>query len=421
MLPVQDESPSDETSLRYAGWRVVLASFLMLTLLFGFGLYGHAVYLAELQRQNGWPAALISGASTLSFLLSNIFATFTNELMARLGAKRLVLMGIAALAGSTTLLAWATTPLQLYVAFFLMSFGWVGMGTVVTATVVSLWFVRRRGLAISLAFTGASFGGVVVTPLLLFLVERFGFQAAMLMGTAIIVAVLVPAAVGWIRSPPAAASQRPTPDGSSPVQTNAAMDAMSRAKILRSRAFWSIAIPFALALVAQVGLIVHQIALLEPKIGRASAGGAVSLMTFMAIAGRLALGTVIDRFEPRLVAAVSLVSQAAALSIVLQTDTLAIVWAACAVFGLSVGTTITLPPLIIQREFDAPSFAVVLGLANAVSGTIGALGPALVGLVRAWSGGYDAVLIVCIAFELLAAAILVARGRSSWRPATADG
>jgi len=421
MLPAQDESRSDETSLRYAGWRVVLASFLMLTLLFGFGLYGHAVYLAELQRQNSWPAALISGASTLSFLLSNIFATFTNELMARLGVKQLVLLGIAALAGSTTLLAWATTPLQLYIAFFLMSFGWVGMGTVVTATVVSLWFVRRRGLAISLAFTGASFGGVVVTPLLLFLVERFGFQVAMLMGTAIIVAVLVPAAVGWIGSPPAAASQRRTADGSSPVQTNAAMDAMSRAKILRSLAFWSIAIPFALALVAQVGLIVHQIALLEPKIGRASAGGAVSLMTFMAIAGRLALGTVIDRFEPRLVAAVSLVSQAAALSIVLQTDTLAIVWAACAVFGLSVGTTITLPPLIIQREFDAPSFAVVLGLANAVSGTIGALGPALVGLVRAWSGGYDAVLIVCIAFELLAAAILVAGGRSSWRPAAADG
>jgi MFS family permease len=421
MLPAQDESPSDETSLRYAGWRVVLASFLMLTLLFGFGLYGHAVYLAELQRQNGWPAALISGASTLSFLLSNIFATFTNELMARLGAKRLVLMGIAALAGSTTLLAWATTPVRLYIAFFLMSFGWVGMGTVVTATVVSLWFVRRRGLAISLAFTGASFGGVVVTPLLLFLVERFGFQVAMLMGTAIIVAVLVPAAVGWIGSPPAAASQQRPSDGSSPVQTNAAMDAMSRAKILRSLAFWSIAIPFALALVAQVGLIVHQIALLEPKIGRASAGGAVSLMTLMAIAGRLALGTVIDRFEPRLVAAVSLVSQAAALSIVLQTDTLAIVWAACAVFGLSVGTTITLPPLIIQREFDAPSFAVVLGLANAVSGTIGALGPALVGLVRAWSGGYDAVLMLCIAFELLAAAILVARGRLSWRPAAADG
>ena len=150
MIPAQDAAQSDETSLRYAGWRVVLACFLMALFLFGFGLYGHGVYLAELQRLNGWPAALISGASTLSLLLANIFATFTNELVTRLGARRLVLLGIAALAASTTLLAFATTPWQLYIAFALMSLGWIGMGTIVSATIVSLWFVRRRGLAISL-------------------------------------------------------------------------------------------------------------------------------------------------------------------------------------------------------------------------------------------------------------------------------
>ena len=88
MILAQDTSPADETSLRYAGWRVVLACFLMAVFLFGFGLYGHGVYLAALQRLYGWPAALISGASTLSFLLANIFATFTNELMARLGPRR---------------------------------------------------------------------------------------------------------------------------------------------------------------------------------------------------------------------------------------------------------------------------------------------------------------------------------------------
>jgi hypothetical protein len=53
MIPAPDTSPSVETSLRYAGWRVVLACFLMAMFLFGFGLYGHGVYLAELQRLNG--------------------------------------------------------------------------------------------------------------------------------------------------------------------------------------------------------------------------------------------------------------------------------------------------------------------------------------------------------------------------------
>jgi MFS family permease len=416
-----DTSPSDETSLRYGGWRVVLACFLMALFLFGFALYGQGVYLVELQRLNGWPPALISGASTLSFLLANIFATFTNELVARLGARRLVLLGIAALAASMTLLAWATAPWQLYLAFILMSLGWIGMGTIVIAMVVSLWFVRRRGLAISLAFTGASSGGVIVTPLLVLLVEWFGFPAAMLTGAAIMVAVLVPVALAWIGPPSIGAPAEARIDASSPAQMSSAADDMSRAKLMRSMAFWTISIPFALALVAQIGFIVHQIALLEPKIGRANAGLAVSVMTFMAIAGRLGLGMVVDRFDPRLVTAASFAGQAVALLIILQSDAVPIVLAACALFGLSVGNLITLPPLIIHREFSAASFVVVMGLSNAVSGTIGALGPGLVGLVRSWMGDYDTALALCMALELIAAVIVIQRSLLRWRPGAAAG
>jgi MFS family permease len=421
MILSQDTSQPDETSLSYPGWRVVFACFLMALFLFGFGLYGHGVYLAELQRQNGWPAALISGASTLSLLLANIFATFTNELVARLGAKRLVLLGIAALAASMTLLAWASSPWQLYVAFILMSLGWIGMGTIVIAAVVSLWFVRRRGLAISLAFTGASSGGVVVTPLLVLLVERFGFATAMLTAMAVMVAVLVPVAVAWIGPPRAAGSAEAEADGSSQAQIASAPGEVSRAKLLRSMALWTISIPFALALMAQIAFIVHQIALLEPKIGRGNAGFAVSVMTFMAIVGRLGLGMVVDRFDPRLVTAASLVSQAAALLTILQSDRVPIVLAACAVFGFSVGNLITLPPLIIHREFSAASFVVVMGLSNAISGVLGALGPVLVGLVRGWTGDYDAALALCIVLELVAAVIVVQRGRLSWRPVAVVG
>jgi len=381
MIPSHEPSPLDEASLRYAGWRVVLACFLMALFLFGFGLYGHGVYLAELQRLNGWPAALISGASTLSFLLANTFATFTNELV---------------------------------------SLGWVGMGTVVIAMVVSLWFVRRRGLAISLAFTGASSGGVVVTPLLVLLVERFGFAAAMLTAMAVMVAVLVPVAVAWIGPPSAAGSPEAQANDSSQSRIASAPGEVSRAKLMRSMALWTISIPFALALLAQIGFIVHQIALLEPKIGRASAGFAVSVMTFMAIVGRLGLGMVVDRFDPRLVTAASLVSQAAALLTILQSDSVPIVLAACAVFGFSVGNLITLPPLIIHREFSAASFVVVMGLSNAISGIVGALGPVFVGMVRGCTGDYDAALALCIALELVAAAIVVQRGLLSWRPAAVE-
>jgi len=135
----------------------------------------------------------------------------------------------------------------------------------------------------------------------------------------------------------------------------------------------------------------------------------------MAIAGRLGLGMVVDRFDPRRVTAVSIVSQAAALLTILNFDAVPIVLAACAVFGFSVGNLITLPPLIIHREFSAASFVVVMGLSTAISGTVGALGPGLIGIIRGWSSDYDAALLVCIVLELVAAAIVARPG--FWRPA----
>jgi MFS family permease len=399
---------NDETSSRYAGWRVVLACFLVELFIFGFGLYGHGVYVAELQRLRGWSAPLISGAITLTFLLSSIFATFTHELVARLGSKRLILLGIAALSASTILLAFATEPWQLYAAFILMALGWTGMGVVVIATIVSSWFVHRRGLAISIAFNGASCGGIVVAPLLLLLVEKIGFPAAMLTATAIMVVVLVPVVVAWIgpRPPTSDLPERQT-RYPSPSQTPDTQNNISRAMVVRRFAFWTITVPFALALVAQIGFIVHQIALLVPKIGRPGAGLAVAFTTSMAVIGRLCLGMVVDRLNPRLVTAASLVSQAAALLAIIQTDDASVLFAACAIFGFTVGNLITLPPLIIHREFDATAFTVVMGLSTAASGIVGALGPGLIGLVRSWSDGYAVALALCITLELAAAVIVL--------------
>ena len=78
------------------------------------------------------------------------------------------------------------------------------------------------------------------------------------------------------------------------------------------------------------------------------------------------------------------------------------------VFGLSVGNVITLPTLIIQREFAAPSFGLVIGLSSMVGQATLAFGPTLLGLARDLTGGYGAALILCIALQLTGAVILLA-------------
>src|SRR5881394_1633128 len=156
----------DESSPRYFGWRVVAACFLMALACWGFGLYGHSVYLAELTRLYGWPPSLIAGASTATYLLNAFLVIFTSNALARFGARRFVLFGVASLAVAIVLLALAREPWHVYAAYLAMSFGWLGLGLVTIPSLIAQWFTRKRGLAISLALNGASFGGIVVAPAL---------------------------------------------------------------------------------------------------------------------------------------------------------------------------------------------------------------------------------------------------------------
>jgi MFS family permease len=303
------------------------------------------------------------------------------------------------------LLPFAAAPWTLYAAFALMSLGWVGMGTVIIPAVIGAWFVRRRGLAISLAFLGASSGGIIVTPLLMVLVSHVGFQTAMVAASAVLLIFLLPATFAWIGPPPSVSATAARADQLLPAPGTS----ISRGEIVRRRAFWTIAIPFALGIIAQVGFIVHQIAILEPKIGALKAGLAVSVMTSMAIVGRVSLSVVADHLDPRLAAAISLVSQAVAVFTIHLSDNVHLVLLASAVFGFSIGNLITLPPLIIHREFEVQNFTVVMGLFTSISGTVSAFGPGLIGLIRGWRGDYGAALLLTIALEVIAAAIVLAR------------
>ena len=121
----------------------------------------------------------------------------------------------------------------------------------------------------------------------------------------------------------------------------------TRARALRSLQFWTLTLPFALGIGAQVGFLVHQLALLAPKMGLQTASYAVAVTTIMAVLGRLIVGAVIDRLNQRVVSAVSFVSQALALLALINTENQIAIFACCAVFGFSVGNLITFPSLII--------------------------------------------------------------------------
>jgi MFS family permease len=194
--------PIAETSIRYDGWRIIVVCFLVATFGWGFGFYGQSVYLAELHRARGWPTSLLSGATTFFYLFGAVIVAFVAEAIRRVGPRNCLLAGILALAVAAVAIGAARAPWQLYAANALLAFGWAGTSLAMITTTLSLWFDQRRGMAISLALNGASFGGIAGVPLLVAAIGHFGFSRAMTIAALTMVALLLPVVLLLVGAPP---------------------------------------------------------------------------------------------------------------------------------------------------------------------------------------------------------------------------
>lgn len=311
-------------------------------------------------------------------------------------------------------------PWQVYTAFLLMAVGWASMSGAAINTIIAPWFERKRGLAISLALNGASCGGVFIVPFLLFLIARYGLQYGLTIAVGTMGSILVPSVLIVLRRHPDDVGLRP--DGE-PAVARSHLERLAheepqaaawrRTALLRTGHFWTIAIPFAFGLAAQVGFLTHQIAYLEPFLGHRGAGWAVSLTTGAAVIGRVLTGLLIDHLNRRLVSAVNFLCQAIAVSTMIGWPTPMFLYGACVVFGLGVGNLISLPGLLAQDEFPKEAFSRVISLIVALNQFTFAFGPGLLGILRDTTGSYTASLLLCVFLQSLAATIVLRRSPQS--------
>src|SRR5881628_2504030 len=177
----------------FYGWTVVGATFVMAMFSFGLGFYGLTVYVASLQRLHGWSASTVSAPVTVYYVAGALLTAATSGLYERLGPRTVVIGGSIAMVSGVAALGIVARPWQLYPVFLVMSVGWGAMSGAAINIVLAPWWQRRRGLAVSIAFNGATLGGVIVVPALIAMIAAVGFRRATV--AAAIVALIVLCAV----------------------------------------------------------------------------------------------------------------------------------------------------------------------------------------------------------------------------------
>lgn len=165
----------------FYGWRVVASAFVIALFGWGTGFYGPPVYLEVVRQLHGWSIALISNAVTLHFLVGLVLIPNLPAIYRRLGLPFVTIAGSVIMAIGVLGWALANELWELHIAAFLTGIGWSMLGSVAINAIVSPWFDAKRPLALSIAFNGGSVGGMIFSPLWIFLIDQLGFPAAALL------------------------------------------------------------------------------------------------------------------------------------------------------------------------------------------------------------------------------------------------
>jgi hypothetical protein len=282
----------------------------------------------------------------------------------------------------------AAAPWQLFIATLLSGAGWAAMGAAAVNAIVSPWFERSRPAALSMAYNGASIGGVVFSPLWVAAIGALGFPiAAAAIGVVTTMTMWVLADLLFSRTPQQM-GLRPDGDGlgkPAAAVTSRAAQPRSGALLWHDLKFLTVAGGMALGLFAQIGLIAHLFSLLVPALGPQQAGLAMGLATVSAIAGRTFVGWLMPAgADRRLVACASYAVQiAGSLVFILAAGTSApLLLLGVVLFGAGIGNATSLPPLIAQLEFLEGDVPRVVALTVAIAQGTYAFAPAAFGLVR---------------------------------------
>ncbi len=381
----------------------------------GVGYYGLAVFLRPLQEENGWSNTAVSVATGLYFSISGVVGFLIGPHIDRRGPIRPMIIGGTLVGLSAIALGQIDQLWQLYAVYVVQAIAFGLGGSVAINSIMARWFVTKRAKAMSISSTGVSLGGVILSPLGTWLVGRGGVElAATVMGILVLV-IGLPIVTTVLVWDPAQIGLKPdagTPDAkvdSVQLSDDVQLRVWTRASAARTSAFWAILVAFVLALLAQTGFVLHQIAFLTDKLGSANrAALALSTTALGSILARFVVGQFADRMDKRRLAALLFTIQAMAVLGLLAFDNTIVTYLMVMVVGFTIGNVYMMQTLLVAELFGVVSMGTVFGIVGLAAQIGSGLGPGLIGLIEDRTGSYPTAFIVGAVLMLVAAVVVLA-------------
>jgi MFS family permease len=364
----------------------------------------------------GWSRGVIAGAFSFGFLMSAIVTPVVGWLSDRWDPRLIIETGVLLMGGGLLLAPLIEQPWELYLTLGALVGGGVNMLAYTAQSIYLVkWFVRRRGLALGIAFSGVGLGSVIILPWLQELISGPGWRTACWWLGLLLLVVLAPLNLLFRRhpaelglNPDGATSSSATMPGELRSGGNEATD-WTLGRALRASGFWWLAASYFCGLFTWYLVQVHQTKyLIEIGFDPELAAWALGFVSLVAIPGQIALGHLSDRIGREWVwtlGNIGFVLSCLALLAIPTARTPLLLWLMMIAQGtIGYGLTSVIGAIPADR-FGGPNFGRIFGAAITAAIVGGAAGPWVAGVSHDFTGSYRFAFllsIACSAFSALA-------------------
>jgi MFS family permease len=389
------------------GWWIVVISIGILTT-YGLTMYSFGVFLKPMTMELNWDRGAISGALSVTILVSGGAGIVCGRLSDRYGPRPIVAIG-GLLNGMSFLLTSQISALwHVYLTWGVL----MGIGSafcfIPVMSIIPRWFTKRRGIAMGLVMAGSALGGVIAPLLTQWLISTSGWRYAYIVLGIIILIITIPLSQ-FMRHSPQQVGLKPYGEDEiieDKQPQSSAMEGLSLSQAIRTSRFWLfglIQVGFFFCMVSvMVHIVPHATDIGIPEV---TAAGILSFISGIGIIGRLGIGFVADRIGSRLSLTVCLVLIIVAVIWLLFVNEIWMFYVFAVAFGLANGGFMTLLTLVTAELFGLVSLGIILGGLTFV-GLIGeAVGAPLSGTIFDITGSYRIAFLICIG--ICAAAIIL--------------
>jgi MFS family permease len=383
----------------FTGWTVLAGAFFGYAIAQGL-MHSYAVFLVAYLGEFGWGRAETSVAYSVSQLVLGISSPLVGVLVDRFGTRVLVTAGALVLAGGLAANATVSSLWQIVLLYgVVMTLGSNCLGLVVSVPILSRWFVRRRGLAMSVVQSANGFGRAASAPLVQLLITAIGWRRSYLALAAMMAAAVIPIVRAFPTREPAAADAEP---GARPLRAASSARVWTVATAMGTPHFWLL---FAVYLLTGLGsflVSLHQLAwAIDVGFDPLYAASVLGTGSLLAVVGTIATGTISDYIGREVSAilayAISIIGVICAL-LITSPDQHALLWLHACFFGLTWGAR---GPQITAKTadlFQGPHLGAILGVISIGTGLGAAGGAWAAGLIFDLSGSYRLAFQLAIAF-----------------------